>query len=78
MGLIPDHGVEAVSAAEAVLLVEAARAVVALGDGEREALDAGSFEAKDAVTQQGGTEAEAAQRGAHAELGDVCGVLADA
>src|SRR5579875_1018142 len=78
LGLVPDHRVKAMDGAEAVTLVEIARAGVALRDGEREAFDAGGFEAGDAVAQQRGAEAKAAQRGADAELRDVRGVLAHA
>ena len=78
LGLIPDHGVEAMGDAEAVLLVEAACAVIAFGDGERKTSDSGRLKAKDAVIEQRRAETEAAQRGADAELRDVRGVLADA
>ena len=75
--LVPDHGVEAVGDAEAVLLVEAAGAVVALGHGKGEALYASGLEAKDAVSQQRRAEAEAAECRADAELRNVRGVLTD-
>lgn len=64
--LVPNHGIEAMRDAEAVLLVEAMSTGVAFGDREREALDAGGLKAENAMTKQGWAEAEAAQRRADA------------